>query len=133
MSQLCLQFSNTIGFGAVLLQAVRTIPPPKEERIAVWNQGSSEAVAIARYSDLTFDEIHVDLTKGKYGMLHPTILIRILDTDQRLSKHPTLLSMGKISEREKPRDMYVLVIGSQDTKKDYAYITAPDDYLIVRL
>lgn len=108
------------------------IPPPNEERIAVWSQCSSKVAIIAQQGDLTFDEIHVTMTKGKSGILHPTIIIRVPGSEQKLLWQPTLINIGKMLHAEGSLQMYVLIIASQDEKEDHAYIITPD-HPIVRL
>ena len=104
-----------------------TIPPADDERKRTWDLCSLKAAAIVQQAGLAFNEILINMVKGRRGAVpHPTILIRVPSTDEKALWRPTLIRIAEMLEEESALDMHVLITEPRGEEEDHAFNIPPD-------
>lgn len=108
-------------------------PSVDKERIDIWHRCISKTAAIFEQAGLDYNEIHINMIKGKGdAIFHSTIIARVPNSDDKALWQPTLIDVEKILNEENSSDLHVLILEPRGDKLDHAYIIR-HDHPIVRL
>lgn len=93
-----------------------------KERINISSPCTSKTVAIFEHSGLKYDEIHVNMTKGKGGArFHPTITFRVPNSNDKALWQPTLIDIKDMLEEEGSPNIHVLIMEPRGDMLPNAY------------
>ena len=103
-----------------------------KERLYIWSPCISKSAAVSEQSGLKYDEIHVNMTKGKgRAIFHPTITFRVPNSDAKALWQPTLISIRDMLKEGSP-GIHVMIMEPRGDMLSHCYIIA-SDHPIVRL
>ncbi len=88
---------------------------PWDQHNSTWNLCASQSVTILRRAGLDYNRLTVEMIRGKDRIIfHPTIVIWVLDTDDKPLWQPTLAKISNMLSEEGALDMHVLITEEQN-------------------
>lgn len=104
------------------------------ERINIRSPCISVTAAIFEQSGLKYDEIHVNITKGKGGTIfHPTITFRVPNSDDEAFWVPLLIKTRNMLKEESFSDIHVMIMEPRGDMLPHVYNTIAYDHPIVNM